>query len=249
MVYTTHLWENWRWFIIVLPTLHIIHMLRHLPYPPCQLGTQFHHYHHPGANKRRRAFNLRQFPSKMRYTPIWPYFIVEKIQTTVPISWRKKRKHHLPVSWGNKIIINHRYPWFGYGSKPWYPKVPKNSWSMDGYFPKNGNRFWPTPFSHGPAIPSEATPAAVPGPHCPRPALQRQWRCALAAHWAGWAGAAPHGWPLKAVNFSTKRRRFASQNPLLDKPIGVDHPQTNWFLGKFACPTKSSSERCKGKGW
>jgi hypothetical protein len=30
---------------------------------------------------------------------------------------------------------------FGYGSKPWYPKVPKNSWSMDGYFPKNGNRF------------------------------------------------------------------------------------------------------------
>jgi hypothetical protein len=90
MVYTTHLWENWRWVIIVLPTLHIIHMLRHLPYPPCQLGTQFHHYHHPGANKRRRAFNLRQFPSKMRYTPIWPYFIVEKIQTTVPISWRKK---------------------------------------------------------------------------------------------------------------------------------------------------------------
>ena len=23
---------------------------------------------------------------------------------------------------GEKIIINHRYPWFAYGSKPWYPR-------------------------------------------------------------------------------------------------------------------------------
>ena len=80
-------------------------MLRHLPYPPCQLGTQFHHYHHPGANKRRRAFNLRQFPSKMKYTLTIFYrgedpnncanFMAKKKETS-SASFMRKQNHHQP---------------------------------------------------------------------------------------------------------------------------------------------------------
>ena len=155
---------------------------------------------------------------------------MEKIQTTVSISWRKKGNIICQFHEETKSSSTIDIPDLVMGQNPGTLRYPKIAGQWMVIPQKMAIGFDPPPFPTAPAIPSEATPAAVSGPHCPRPALQRQWRCALAAHWAGWAGwagAAPHGWPLKAVNFSTKRRRFASQNPLLDKPIGVDHPQTH----------------------